>query len=129
MITKLKIKSSLLLTGQILLATEFIMVGIVKLTDSPEEVLQYFPWTEDFSGIQIIIISIAELCGGVSILFPMLHKKIRFLVPIAALELTILMIGATYVQLGRGEKYIFPIMAAIVAFLIFLGYKKILKIK
>jgi uncharacterized membrane protein YphA (DoxX/SURF4 family) len=129
MTTKLKIKSSLLLTGQILLATEFIMVGIVKLTDSPVEVLQYFPWTEDFSSIQIILISIAELCGGVGILFPMLHKKIRFLVPVAALELTILMIGATYVQLGRGEKYIFPIMAAIVAFLIFLGYKKILKIK
>ena len=76
----------LILILQILAAIAFIMTGMMKIFTTYEDLvlMENMGWAQDFSGTQITIIGILEALGGLSLLLPMLLKKLTSLIPLAA---------------------------------------------
>ena len=90
---------------QVLLAFAFIAAGLMKLTTPYAELVEApgMAWAGGFSGWQIQAISILEILGAIGVIVPMFVDKIKFLVPLAAIGLAALMVGAIATHIGRGE--------------------------
>ena len=89
-----------------LLAAAFLAAGLGKLTQPKEKLLARganMAWTEDFSEGPIKLIGALEVLAAIGLIVPPLVKTATVLVPLAALGLVLLMIGAIVVHLRRGE--------------------------
>jgi uncharacterized membrane protein YphA (DoxX/SURF4 family) len=98
----------IILIVQILTAIAFIMAGMMKVFTPYEDLvlMENMGWAQDFSGTQITIIGILEALGGRGVILPMVFRKFTFLVPIAALGLVLVMVGAIITHMGREEPVI-----------------------
>jgi uncharacterized membrane protein YphA (DoxX/SURF4 family) len=80
-----------------ILAFVFVGAGALKLVRSKEALAAGgFKWVQDYSANQVRLIGIAEILGGIGLILPPLVKIAPILVPIAAVCLVLVMIGATY---------------------------------
>lgn len=80
---------------QILLALTFVFSGGLKLVKSPEELVAMGPpGAIIFPGWFYKFIGLCELLGGLGLILPGLLRRQQYLTPLAALGLTIVMIGA-----------------------------------
>ena len=88
-------------TLQILAALAFIMAGIMKISTPYGDLVlaENMGWAEDFSAIQIKIIGVLEFLGAIGMILPFVIKKFTFLVPLAALGLVLVMVGAIFTHL------------------------------
>ena len=95
----------IILIPQILAAVAFIMAGSMKIFTPYEDLvlMENMDWAKDFSSIQITIIGILETLGGFGLILPMAFKKFNFLIPLAAFQLAMTMIGAIITHIGREE--------------------------
>ena len=109
----------LILILQILAAIAFFMTGMMKIFTTYEDLvlMENMGWAQDFSGTQITIIGILEALGGLSLLLPMLLKKLTSLIPLAALGLALIMVGAIVTHIGRDE----PVVVNLVLLLLTLS--------
>ena len=109
----------LILILQILAAIAFFMTGMMKIFTTYEDLvlMENMGWAQDFSGTQITIIGILEALGGLSLLLPMLLKKLTSLIPLAALGLALIMVGAIVTHIGRNE----PVVVNLVLLLLTLS--------
>ena len=98
----------IILIIQILAAIAFIMTGMMKIFTPYEDLVLMgnMGWATDFSGTQIMIIGILETLGGLGLLLPMVLKKLTYLIPLAALGLALVMVGAIVTHIGRDEPVI-----------------------
>ena len=108
----------LILILQILAAIAFIMTGMMKIFTPYEDlvIMVNMGWAEDFSGIQITIIGILETLGGLGLILPMVFKKYTFLIPLAALGLVLVMVGAIITHIGREESVIVNLVLLLLTF-------------
>lgn len=106
---------------QVLLALVFLMVGFMKASTPYDEMIvtEGMTWAADFSANTILIIGIAEVLIGSSLILPLLLKKWHILIPVAALLIVTIMIGATYTHIGREEPIVPNIILGLVALLVF----------
>jgi uncharacterized membrane protein YphA (DoxX/SURF4 family) len=82
---------------QILLALLFLFGGVMKLVtpaDQWEAQARTLPEAMRFSHAFMTFIGVAEVLGGLGLVLPGLVRKWKGLTPLAALGLTIIMIGA-----------------------------------
>lgn len=80
-----------------LLAVVFLGAGALKLVRSKEALAAGgFKWVQDYSATGVRLIGIAEILGAVGLILPPLVKIAPIFVPIAAVCLVVVMIGATY---------------------------------
>ena len=109
----------LILILQILAAIAFVMAGMMKIFTPYEDlvIMENMVWVVDFSGIQITIIGILETLGALGLILPMVLKKFTFLIPLAALGLALVMVGAIVTHIGRDE----PIIVNLVLLLLTLS--------
>jgi len=109
-------KNILIWSLQSMAALAFIMAGLMKISTPYEELViaDNMGWAEDFSAIQIKAIGILEVLGAIGVILPLVLKKFTFLVPIAALGLVLVMVGAIFTHLSREE----PIIVNIVLLLL-----------
>ena len=86
------------------LAAIFAGTGLLKLTTPRERLVEAgLGWAGDFSQEQIRLLGIAELLGAVGLVVPPLVGVVPVLVPVAAVCLAALMLGATVVHIRRRE--------------------------
>lgn len=108
---------------QVIVAGLFIMAGATKLFTPYESIItmEGLAWAADFSPTVVMIIGVLEFLGGIGVIIPMFLKKFNFFVPLAALGLSLVMVGAVITHLGRGEAFVINIillsLALVVAFL------------
>ncbi len=88
---------------QILLALMFAMVGIMKILRPSEELKERYPYVEDFSGNTINLIGVVEIAAAIGLILPMALNILPWLTPLAAAGLVILMLGAMFTHIRRGE--------------------------
>jgi len=90
---------------QALVALVFIGAGLMKLATPYNELIAdpNMAWAGDFSSTQIKIIAALEILGAIGLIVPMFIAKFRMLVPISALGLALVMVGAMITHLGRNE--------------------------
>ena len=108
---------------QIVLALAFLGAGLMKLI-TPYDALtsqEGMGWTTDFSATAIKIIAALEVLGAIGVVLPQILNKYKFFVPLAAIGLMCVMIGAIITHVSRNEGFIPPVvllvLAALVAFL------------
>lgn len=107
---------------QILLALFFLMAGGLKLVRPKEKLVTNMEWARDFTQEQIRVIGTLEVLGAVGVILPMLTGIFGWLTPVAAVGLTLTMVGAvlTHLRLGEHRNIIVPavllVLAAFVAF-------------
>lgn len=92
---------------QALLAVMFLMAGGMKLW-LPADVLQSMgpPSQITFPGWFLKFIGLCEVLGALGLILPGVCKRQQYLTPLAAIGLTIIMIGAVVVtMMGPGFKF------------------------
>lgn len=106
---------------QVLLALAFAGAGVAKLTTPKADLQQNMAWAADFSEAQIQAIGAAEVAGAVGLIVPAATGVLPVLTPLAAAALAVLMGGAAWTHLQRGEPAYAPLvlglLSAVVAWL------------
>ena len=89
---------------QIVLALAFLALGLLMLTRSRERLLRVAGWVEDFPQPVVTAIGVLELLGAVGVVLPGVLGVAGAVVPVAALGLAVLLVGAIVTHLLRGEQ-------------------------
>jgi uncharacterized membrane protein len=89
---------------QIVLALAFLALGLLMVTRSRERLLRVAGWVEDFPEWVVTTIGVLELLGAAGVVLPAVFGVAGVLVPVAALGLVVLLIGAIVTHLLRGEQ-------------------------
>jgi uncharacterized membrane protein YphA (DoxX/SURF4 family) len=89
---------------QIVLGLAFLALGLLMVTRSRERLLRVAGWVEDFPEWVVTAIGVLELLGAVGVVLPGVLGVAGVLVPVAALGLVVLLIGAIVTHLLRGEQ-------------------------
>ncbi|MBP2324459.1 putative membrane protein YphA (DoxX/SURF4 family) [Kibdelosporangium banguiense] len=105
-----------------LLAAVFLVAGGMKLVQPREKLASNgLEWTEDFSAGLVRFIGTAEVLAAVGLILPALLGIAEVLVPLAAVGVVLLMIGAAITHGRRKEAQLIPanlvllVLAAVVA--------------
>ncbi|GIH75970.1 DoxX family protein [Planobispora longispora] len=100
-----------------LLATAFLAGGVIKLV-TPKEKLAATPlggWTEDFSAGAVKAIGLLEFLAAAGLILPAALGVAPVLVPLAAVGLVLLMVGAMITHLRRHETKVIVVNLAYIA--------------
>jgi putative oxidoreductase len=114
--------------AQALLASMFLMTGIMKSTQPIEELGKSMPWVNDFSVAMVRFIGVSELLGSIGLLLPALLRIKPILTPLAALGLFTIMVFAFIYHITKGEYQVLGfnlILGAIALFIAWGRYKKV----
>jgi uncharacterized membrane protein YphA (DoxX/SURF4 family) len=88
----------------IVLAVAFVGSGLLKLVRSKDQLVAAgFGWAEDYSPSTIRLIGVAEILGAIGLVVPAAVHIAPILVPLAAVGLAVVMIGAAVVHARRKE--------------------------
>jgi uncharacterized membrane protein YphA (DoxX/SURF4 family) len=104
------------------LAVAYLAGGSGKLVLPKERITAFGPsarWTEDFSAGGVKAIGALEMLGAVGLILPAVLDIAPFLVPLAAVGLAMIMIGAVATRVRRRE---FRFMLADLAYLVLCGF-------
>ena len=97
----------LLWSLQGLLAVMTLMPGIMKLTNSNEELKKkgsgLMDWADDVSSINMKLIGFLEVLAGFGLILPQLLDILPWLTPLAALGVILTMLGAISLHLKRND--------------------------
>ncbi|MEV6971644.1 DoxX family protein [Hamadaea sp. NPDC051192] len=93
-----------------LLALAFLGAGLMKLTQPKAQLAtKGLAWTEDYSVGAVKAIGALELLAGIGLILPALLDVAPIFVPLAALGLAVIMVGAIVVHARRKETNALPI--------------------
>jgi uncharacterized membrane protein YphA (DoxX/SURF4 family) len=98
-----------------LLALAFLGAGLTKLTQPKEKLAQTMGWVEDFSPGVVKLIGALEVLAAVGLVLPAALDVVPVLVPLAAVGLVALMLGAAITHARRRET---PMIAVNVVLLV-----------
>ncbi len=105
-----------------LLALAYVAGGGVKVVLSKEKIFASGPaaaWVEDFRPGTIRTIGVLEVLGGLGLVLPAVLGIATDLVPLAALGLAMIMVGAAVTRLSRGE---YRLMLVDLTYLVLAGF-------
>jgi uncharacterized membrane protein YphA (DoxX/SURF4 family) len=88
---------------QVLLALAFLAAGLTKLSQPRQKLATTMGWVEDFSDPGVRAIGALEILGALGLLVPAITGVATVLVPIAAVGLAVVMVGAAVTHRRRGE--------------------------
>jgi uncharacterized membrane protein YphA (DoxX/SURF4 family) len=88
---------------QILLALAFAAAGGIKLTQPKEKLVTRMKWVEDFPVSTVKTIGTVEILGALGLILPALTGILPLLTPLAGIGLMLVMLGAAYTHIRRGE--------------------------
>lgn len=87
----------------VLLAVAFLGAGLMKLTQPKEKLAEKMGWAENYSPGMIKAIGALEILAAIGLILPALLDIAPVLVPLAALGLVVIMIGAVITHARRKE--------------------------
>ncbi len=88
---------------QALLAATLIWAAVLKLGKTPPELAAMWPWAGEVSPSLVKLTGVADLLGGIGLIFPALLRIKPVLTPVAALGIVVLMVCAGVFHIMRGE--------------------------
>ena len=86
-----------------LLAAVFLLAGITKLTQPREKLATMMTWTKDHSEGRVKTLGTLEVLAAIGLILPAALNIVPVLVPLAALGLVVVMIGAVFTHARRNE--------------------------
>ena len=85
-----------------------------------------FAFVEDFSKNQVRLIGTVEILGAIGLLLPALVGVLPVLTPFAGVGLVLLMVGAAFTHLRRGESQMIVVTLVLLAMAAFIAYGRFL---
>jgi uncharacterized membrane protein YphA (DoxX/SURF4 family) len=107
---------------QILAGLMFGISGFMKATQPYEKLAANMKWVEDFSPNTIKGIGTLEVLGALGLILPALTGILPILTPIAGVGLVLVMLGAAYTHIRRGEMPMIAINLVLLALAAFVAY-------
>ena len=105
------------------LAVAFLAAGAMKLTQPKEKLAESgMGWTEAFSPGAIKAIGALEVLAGIGLILPAALDIVPDLVPVAAVGLVVLMLGALVTHLLRREGQMVVVNVVLVALAAFVAW-------
>lgn len=106
-----------------LLAAVFLAAGAMKLTQPKEKLAASgMGYVEDFSAGTIKIIGTLEVLAAIGLILPAALDILPILVPLAAVGLTLMMVGAVITHLRRKEAQVIVVNLALLALAVFVAW-------
>jgi uncharacterized membrane protein YphA (DoxX/SURF4 family) len=106
-----------------LLALAFLATGLLKITRSKEKLAAAgMGWTESFSPATIKAIGVAEVLGAIGLILPAVLDVAPILVPIAAVGLALVMVGAITTHLRRKESQLVALNVVLLVLALFVAW-------
>jgi uncharacterized membrane protein YphA (DoxX/SURF4 family) len=114
--------NSVLWVFQILVALVFLATGIPKVMLTKEKLERRMDWVKEAPVSTVKIVGVLEILGAVGLIFPALSGILPWLTPLAAVGLTLTMIGASVTHIRQAEysKLWLPISLLVLA--VFIAY-------
>ena len=100
----------------------FMMAGIMKSTQPKEKLAKNLPWVKDYSAIQVKLIGVAELLGGLGLILPWYTGIAPILTPVAAVGLALIMVLAAVYHFQHKEYPGIGINMVLLAVAVFIAY-------
>ena len=110
----------------IVLATGFAASGLVKLLVPKEKLVNFGQgWAQDFSPTSIRLIGVAEVLGAAGLILPAVTHIAPILVPLAAIGLVLVMLGAAVVHARRKETMNIAVNVVLLALAVFVAWGRL----
>ena len=107
----------------IVLAVGFTASGLMKIFRSKEQLVSSgMGWAQDFSPSTIRLIGIAELLGAIGLILPAALHIAPILVPLAAVGLVLVMVGAAAVHARRKEWPFIAVNVVLIVLAVFVAW-------
>ena len=113
---------------QILLAILFVIAGVPKLILPASMLKPPSPEMIEFPVWFLRFIGVCEVLGGLGLILPAVFKRSQYLVPLAAVGLLIIMLGATVTSAmsGAGLMSALPLLFALLLAFVAYGRSRLL---
>jgi hypothetical protein len=109
-----------------LLAVGSLAGGAMKLIQTKEKLAAFgWGWVEDFSAGTVRAIGALEILAGVGLILPAALDIVPVLVPLAAVGLVLLMVGAFITHLRRHEAQGIVVTLTLLALAVFVAWGRI----
>jgi hypothetical protein len=109
-----------------LLAAIFAVSGLSKQVVSKDKLVQSGQeWAQDFSPISIRLIGVAEVLGAVGVILPAVVHVGAVLIPLAAIGLGLVMVGASVVNARRKDVALIGVNLVLLALAIFVAWGRL----
>ncbi len=114
--------NTLLWIIQVMVALVFMATGVLKVSQPKENLQNQMSWVKDAPALMVKIIGALEILGAFGLILPALTGIAPWLTPLAAVGLTLTMIGAiaTHVRLAEYSKLLLPVVLFVLV--IFIAY-------
>jgi uncharacterized membrane protein YphA (DoxX/SURF4 family) len=107
--------NAFLWTLQILLALLFLATGITKTTRPRDKLPAMMTWSRIWPPPAIKALGTAELLGAIGLVLPWATNIVAVLTPLAAVGLSVVMVGANVVHIRAKEYNMVPVTGVILA--------------
>jgi uncharacterized membrane protein YphA (DoxX/SURF4 family) len=97
------------------LAAAFLVAGLTKLTQPKQKLAAQMGWVEDFSPGAVKAIGALEVLAAIGLILPAALDIVPVLVPLAAVGLAVLMVGAVVTHARRREPQLIVINVVLLA--------------
>jgi uncharacterized membrane protein YphA (DoxX/SURF4 family) len=97
------------------LAAAFLVAGLTKLTQPKKKLAAQMGWVEDFSPGVIKTIGALEVLAAIGLVLPAALDIVPVLVPLAAVGLVLLMVGAVVTHARRHEPQLIVVNVVLLA--------------
>lgn len=113
---------------QILLAILFVVAGVPKLIMPASMLKPPSPEAIEFPVLFLRFIGVCEVLGGLGLVLPAVFKRRQSLIPLAAVGLLLIMLGATVttVMSGGGLMALIPLVIALLLAFVAYGRSRLL---
>ena len=109
-----------------LLAVAIFASGVMKLVRTKEQLAASgMGWTESFTSGQVRALGVAEVLAGLGLILPGALDIAPILVPLAAVGVGIVMIGAIVTHARRGEKQALPVTVILLILAVVVAWGRI----
>ncbi|HEX2301778.1 MAG TPA: DoxX family protein [Pseudonocardiaceae bacterium] len=105
------------------LAAAFLGAGLMKLGQPKKKLAESgMGWTDDFSDGAVKAIGALEVLGALGLILPAVFDVANVLVPIAAVGLALLMLGAAVTHARRKEPQMIVVNVVLLALAVFVAW-------
>jgi uncharacterized membrane protein YphA (DoxX/SURF4 family) len=110
----------------IVLSAGFAASGLMKLLVPKEKLVNVGQgWAQDFSATSIRLIGVAEVLGAAGLILPAVTHIAPILVPLAAIGLVLVMLGAAVVHARRKETMNIAVNVVLLALAVFVAWGRL----
>jgi len=108
---------------QILAALVFLATGVPKVILPKEKLEKRMGWVKDASALTVKIVGTLEILGAFGLILPALTGILTWLTPLAAVGLTLTMLGAIFTHLRQAEysRVVLPVILLILVVFVAFG--------